>query len=77
MREMDSHFGDLYGMIFEREIDISHELAQHILEYEEVITRASDIFGELDRYVMTTKAVPHLLKIVAIQTTLTITVFSL
>ncbi|PVI07070.1 hypothetical protein DM02DRAFT_649014 [Periconia macrospinosa] len=48
MREMDSHFGDLYGMISEREIDISHELAQHVLEYEEVITHASDIFGELD-----------------------------
>ncbi|CAI6250959.1 unnamed protein product [Periconia digitata] len=48
MREMDDHFGDLYGMISEREIDISHELAQYILGYEEVIVQASDILGELD-----------------------------
>ncbi|KAF2131755.1 hypothetical protein P153DRAFT_429981 [Dothidotthia symphoricarpi CBS 119687] len=30
MREMDDHFGDVYGMISDREIEISHELA-HLL----------------------------------------------
>lgn len=48
MREMDEHFGDLYGMISDREIEISHELAQFVLEYEEMLTTASDICGELD-----------------------------
>lgn len=50
MREMDDHFGDLYGIISDREIEISHELAQFVLEYEELLTVASDICGELDRY---------------------------
>lgn len=49
MREMDDHFGDLYGIISDREIEISHELAQYVLEYEPLLTTASDICGELDR----------------------------
>ena len=49
MREMDDHFGDLYGMISDREIEISHELAQFVLEYESMLTTASDVCGELDR----------------------------
>jgi DNA mismatch repair protein MSH5 len=49
MREMDDHFGDVYGIISDREIEISHELAQHVLEYQDLLTTASDICGELDR----------------------------
>lgn len=49
MQEMDSHFGDLYGMISDREIEISHELAQNVLQYEVLLTIVSDICGELDR----------------------------
>ncbi|KAF2804902.1 uncharacterized protein BDZ99DRAFT_425101 [Mytilinidion resinicola] len=48
MREMDDHFGDLHGIISDREIEISHDLAQFVLEYEELLTVASDICGELD-----------------------------
>ncbi|OAG13030.1 uncharacterized protein CC84DRAFT_1255161 [Paraphaeosphaeria sporulosa] len=48
MREMDGHFGDLYGIISDREIEISHELAQYVLEYEKLLMAASDICGELD-----------------------------
>ncbi|KAL5397216.1 hypothetical protein PMIN02_002488 [Paraphaeosphaeria minitans] len=48
MREMDGHFGDLYGIISDREIEISHELAQYVLEYEDILTAASDVCGELD-----------------------------
>ncbi|KAL6704002.1 hypothetical protein ACN47E_008853 [Coniothyrium glycines] len=47
-REMDDHFGDVYGMISDREIEISHELAQFVLHYEELLTTCSDICGELD-----------------------------
>lgn len=46
---MDGHFGDLYGIISDREIEISHELAQHVLEFEDLLTKSSDICGELDR----------------------------
>jgi DNA mismatch repair protein MSH5 len=49
VREMDGHFGDLYGMISDREIEISHELAQFVLEYEPLMVTVSDICGELDR----------------------------
>lgn len=48
VREMDDHFGDLYGLISDREIEISHELAQHVLEYEALLNKVSDICGELD-----------------------------
>lgn len=48
MREMDDHFGDLHGIISDREIELNHELAQYVLEYEEMLTMASDICGELD-----------------------------
>jgi DNA mismatch repair protein MSH5 len=47
-REMDDHFGDVYGIISDREIEISHELAQYLLQYEELMTSCSDICGELD-----------------------------
>jgi DNA mismatch repair protein MSH5 len=49
MYEMDDHFGDLYGIISDREIEISHELAQFVLEYEVLLTTISDVCGELDR----------------------------
>ncbi|KAJ4296680.1 hypothetical protein N0V90_006728 [Kalmusia sp. IMI 367209] len=52
MREMDGHFGDLYGIISDREIEISHELTQHVLEYEALLTEISDICGELDRHIL-------------------------
>ncbi|PSN73019.1 hypothetical protein BS50DRAFT_653326 [Corynespora cassiicola Philippines] len=48
MREMDDHFGDLYGIISDREIEIAHELAQFVLEYEVLLTVVSDICGEVD-----------------------------
>ncbi|KAF5851469.1 hypothetical protein GGP41_004289 [Bipolaris sorokiniana] len=47
-REMDEHFGDVYGIIADREIELSHELAQYLLQYEELLTTCSDICGELD-----------------------------
>ncbi|KAK7535428.1 muts domain V-domain-containing protein [Phyllosticta citricarpa] len=48
MREMDEHFGDVHGMICDREIEITHELAQEILKYEGLLATASDICAELD-----------------------------
>lgn len=46
---MDDHFGDVYGMISDREIEIGHELAQYVLQYEQLLTTCSDTCGELDR----------------------------
>ncbi|KAI9820000.1 MAG: MutS protein msh5 [Pycnora praestabilis] len=48
MRELDEHFGDMYGLICDKEIEIIHELAQNLLGYEGVLVMASDICGELD-----------------------------
>ncbi|KAF1835488.1 hypothetical protein BDW02DRAFT_495713 [Decorospora gaudefroyi] len=47
-REMDDHFGDVYSIISDREIEISHELAQYLLQYEELMVSCSDVCGELD-----------------------------
>jgi DNA mismatch repair protein MSH5 len=52
MREMDDHFGDVYGIISDREIEISHELAQYVLQYEVLLTTCSDVCGQLDRYIL-------------------------
>ncbi|TIA61527.1 hypothetical protein D6C77_03421 [Aureobasidium pullulans] len=46
--EMDSYFGDIYGRICDREIEIIHELAEKILQYEDLLTTASDICAEID-----------------------------
>ncbi|UPX10844.1 uncharacterized protein EKO05_0001482 [Ascochyta rabiei] len=48
VREMDDHFGDVYGIVSDREIEISHELAQFVLQYEGLFTSCSDLCGELD-----------------------------
>ncbi|KAL1618838.1 hypothetical protein SLS54_006953 [Diplodia seriata] len=48
MREMDDHFGDLHGLICDKEIEITHNLAQYVLEFEDVFVKASDICAELD-----------------------------
>lgn len=48
MYEMDDKFGDLYGSICDKEIEIIHDLAQSILEYENMLTSVSDLCGELD-----------------------------
>ncbi|KAI9727494.1 MAG: MutS protein msh5 [Chrysothrix sp. TS-e1954] len=48
MRDMDERFGDVYGDICDREIEIIHGLAQRVLEYEAMLSTASDVCGELD-----------------------------
>ncbi|KAH7031981.1 muts domain V-domain-containing protein [Macrophomina phaseolina] len=48
MREMDDRFGDVHGVICDREIEITHTLAQYVLEYEELLIHASDLCAELD-----------------------------
>ncbi|KAK4975591.1 chaperone ATPase hsp78 [Elasticomyces elasticus] len=48
MIEMDNHFGDIYSLICEKEIEVIHGLAQNVLEYEELLNTASDVCGELD-----------------------------
>ncbi|PGH34737.1 DNA mismatch repair protein MSH5 [[Emmonsia] crescens] len=48
MREMDERFGDIYGLICEKEIEIIYEMAQNVLQYEKILVEASDICGEID-----------------------------
>ncbi|KAL1306915.1 hypothetical protein AAFC00_005558 [Neodothiora populina] len=48
MTEMDAYFGDIYGNICDREIEIVQELAEKILEHEVTIAVVSDLCGELD-----------------------------
>jgi len=48
MTEMDTYLGDIYGQIRDKEIEITQELAERVLEHEEMLTSVSDICGELD-----------------------------
>ncbi|KAI9839819.1 MAG: hypothetical protein M1819_000009 [Sarea resinae] len=48
MLEMDAHFGDIFLLRADREIEIIYELAQSVLEYEDLLNTASDLCGELD-----------------------------
>ncbi|KAF2764623.1 hypothetical protein EJ03DRAFT_391948 [Teratosphaeria nubilosa] len=51
MTEMDQHFGDIYGQICDKEIEIVQQLGERVLEYEELLNAVSDICGELDSFV--------------------------
>ena len=59
MVEMDEHFGDIYSLICDREIEIVHSLAQDILEHEQILNTASDICGELDALVALAQGAKH------------------
>ncbi|KAJ5904388.1 DNA mismatch repair protein MutS core [Penicillium tannophilum] len=52
MRELDEKLGDIYGLICEKEIEIVYDLAQKVLQYENVLVEASDICGEIDRHML-------------------------
>ena len=51
MQEMDAHFGDIYGHICDKEIEIIQSLGERVLEYEHMMIEVSDICGELDSLV--------------------------
>ncbi|EMD01095.1 hypothetical protein BAUCODRAFT_62522 [Baudoinia panamericana UAMH 10762] len=51
MTEMDQYFGDIYGRICDKQIEIVQRLGEQVLEYEELLNDASDICGELDALV--------------------------
>ena len=48
MRRMDADLGDLWGNICDIEIELAHDLAQRVLEDENLLVAASDLCGELD-----------------------------
>ncbi|KAF8244532.1 hypothetical protein K440DRAFT_513134, partial [Wilcoxina mikolae CBS 423.85] len=48
MREMDDYFGDMYGLIGDREIEIIHELQVRVLEHEKVLIECVRVCSELD-----------------------------
>ncbi|KAL8718148.1 MAG: hypothetical protein Q9225_004683 [Loekoesia sp. 1 TL-2023] len=48
MRELDETLGDMYAMICDKEIEIIYSLGQEVLQYEGMLTKASDVCGELD-----------------------------
>ncbi|KAJ5358895.1 DNA mismatch repair protein MutS core [Penicillium cataractarum] len=56
MRELDDKLGDIYGLICEKEIEIVYDMAQRILQYENVLVEASDVCGELDSLLALTQA---------------------
>lgn len=55
MTEMDQHFGDIYGRICDKEIEIVQALGERVLEYEGLINSISDLCGELDSFVAMAK----------------------
>ncbi|KAK9428498.1 muts domain V-domain-containing protein [Lipomyces doorenjongii] len=48
VRELDQTFGDMYGMICDREIEIVHALQVDILKYSELLTTCCKWTAELD-----------------------------
>ncbi|KAH7403355.1 muts domain V-domain-containing protein [Cadophora sp. MPI-SDFR-AT-0126] len=51
MKELDDFFGDIFGLICDKEIEILHSLAVRILEHEQFLLSASELCGELDSLV--------------------------
>ncbi|KAI8690568.1 DNA-MISMATCH-REPAIR-2 domain-containing protein [Fusarium sp. Ph1] len=48
MCELDQEYGDLHGQLADREVEVIHDLANRILEHEEILISASDRCGEFD-----------------------------
>ncbi|KAI5853195.1 DNA mismatch repair protein MutS, partial [Morchella snyderi] len=48
MREMDAYFGDMYGLICDREIELVHELQVRVLKYDEILADCAIVLAELD-----------------------------
>ena len=48
MHALDRRFGDILGAIHDREIELTHELGQRILDHEALFCNISDICGDLD-----------------------------
>nr|KIR86655.1 DNA mismatch repair protein MSH5 [Cryptococcus tetragattii IND107] len=48
MEDLDDHFGDLYTLMIEKEIEIIQRLVEHLKDYEISILRTVDIIAELD-----------------------------
>jgi DNA mismatch repair protein MSH5 len=48
MVELDTRFGDIYGNIRDKEIEVLQDLAQNVLEFENLLLSCSEICGELD-----------------------------
>ncbi|KAL4872765.1 muts domain V-domain-containing protein [Aspergillus spectabilis] len=57
MREMDEKLGDIFGLVCEKEIEIVYDLAQRVLQYENVLIEASDVCGEIDSLLAMAQAV--------------------
>ncbi|KAK0104513.1 MutS protein msh5 [Cadophora gregata] len=51
MKELDAFFGDIFGLICDKEIEILHSLAIRTLEHEQFLLTASELCGELDSLV--------------------------
>lgn len=48
MRTLDNELGDLWAQICDAEIEISHELAQRVIQKENFLVEASNLCGQLD-----------------------------
>lgn len=48
VKEMDQQFGDVYGHICDRQIEIAQNLSEEVLKSEQLLITTSDILGELD-----------------------------
>ncbi|TGZ76787.1 hypothetical protein EX30DRAFT_336190 [Ascodesmis nigricans] len=56
MRELDEYFGDMYGNICDREIEIVHELQVRVLESEKLLMECAHLTAELDCLVALARA---------------------
>ena len=59
MIEMDEYFGDIYGRICDREIEIVQQLGERVLESDALLNEVSDICGELDSLVALARGAVH------------------
>ena len=47
-KDLDDQYGDIWVRICEKEVDILHSLAEEVLRSKDMLTKISDICGELD-----------------------------
>lgn len=59
MQELDEHFGDIYGRICDKEIEIIQALGERVLDYEGILNEVSDLCGELDSFIALARGANH------------------
>ena len=48
MNDLDTHLGDLYGYILDREVELTQEMLDKVVSVQDVLNNCAEILAEID-----------------------------